>query len=376
MFGINDQYFMDMQIAGKQIPVNHTTVQTMSVIQNALIHVPTLEVTFLDVDGRLAKTPVSDGEQVEIMFGHSLRMDNVEPINFRMFGPPSLRPVEGGSLVSFKAMLDAPKYLRGMVDKSYKGTASDVIKQVAGEVGLTADVHSTQDKQVWLPQRKPFSSWIAHVVDHAYAGAQSAMVHGVTETKKLLFKDLSKLANEPGKKKLVYGNYKPGQIMVLDYEVVPKAGVMNNWIGYGSRTVQQGLDGVIKDLDKVDVTRLSSSLEMSSAVKNLVGAVRSEFSPLNAGNVHEKFFDAFHQNRRIKSTFSLDIHVLTPQFTDLHLYDTCDLELMDPSSRTPNSNYSGTYIVTGKVRYIQGTRYWEKLTLTSQGKNGSVEGMV
>ena len=105
---------------------------------------------------------------------------------------------------------------------------------------------------------------------------------------------------------------------------------------------------------------------------DIVGALgefgsRIDFLPLDTGNVHKKWLDAQHQNTRIASTFAFDVNILTDRPSHVDLLDLVSFNPVDPVTGQPASNVVGDYIVTAINKTIHGSRYWEKLTITSNG---------
>jgi hypothetical protein len=370
MYTFGDNSFVQIKINGEEIAVNPSTLLQLQVTENMDYIVPSLKLALLDTHrGLIGKKAVGDGSIIELVLGNDKKADSTKPIRFRVMGMPKWAGEEE-PVVAMAAFLDCPKYMRGMPTKSYGGTSAEAIAAIAKDCELEARVPVTNDKQNWLPQAKSNAGMVKNICDHGWASPTSAMVVGLGEDRILRYVDLSKAALEKPIKRFVKGTLKEASdILILETEVKGASGVLNSYAGYGARVVQHAMDGSIVEHTSIAATRLSRKTGVNKELQEKIGISRSVHLPFDCGNTHKNFGLAKHQNLRNRVLYSLDIHVLVDRFSDVHLFDLCEIVLGDASGKSSNGTYSGKYFLTAKARALQGNRYAEKLIFTSQGPN-------
>lgn len=364
MQGVEGQWSGGMIIGGYEIPLNPSVLTSFNLFNSIHQSLPSLDVTFKDDGAHIINSlGIGDGTPVSITLGDGKNGDTGS-MSFKVVGDPQSKPGYSTEIVSFSAVLDHLPYMRKIISGSTKGTSGDAIAMAASQAGLKTEIDSTNDSMVWLPNNKPLAAFVRHVAERGWASATSCMLTGVTDGSLLRYKDLDKIIS--GGASVEYG---VNGIPVLQHVITSKSHVQNNIAGYGSTSTTLMGDGSFKELAKIGMrmigNRAAAGAEMSASLGSLGG--RIETRPLDAGNTHDKWAEAQHQNRRIKSNFAFDVNILIDVLTDeSKILNGSDLMLYSKATGGILTSVTGSYIITSKVRSLMNNRYFEKLTLTAQ----------
>jgi hypothetical protein len=370
MFKLNDQYSTELKINDIQFPLNGSTFDSLFIIENVNHYLPSINMIMRDPTGLFGdKFYIGNGSKVSIKIARSDE-ENVDEDVFLMKGVPATN--QGRGLVESKlyGVLDFPNYMYQVPKKAINGNSSEAIEEIAADCGLQAEVDKTNDKMAWLHNRKPYCMWAHNIADYGWVDDSSCMSLAVSCNKKLMYKNIDKLATANATAKLSM-NDKEDWILVSEYKILNRSSQLNQIMGYGLKVLQDGLTESTENL-KNTVTKMTSNLEIGNDIKSKISHVRVQQMPFDCGNTHKNYARALHQNRRIRALYAIDIQILVQYVTGINLYDVVELELIDPIRYERNEAFSTKYIVTGKTRAIGGSRYCEKLTLTTQGRQTSL----
>lgn len=361
-YGIKGQYELSIDIEGQEVVATASNVGKLNIIETYQMHLPSLELSFQDDSGKFLGA-IGDGSKITINFGDG--RGGGEKSVWSVQGVPQMDHGQNSYIISLNALLDNIAYSRKVLTGFYEGTASEVVARIAGEVGLKANVGSTSDKQVWLPNNRPIAGFVKSVVGHAYSGAQSVFANAITETGELRMKDLSTLIGGGT-------NFGLGGIPILTYNVRSLAGVANHNRAAGSHTSGYDMEGTFKELTDVTATFIGSALGFSAGTKESFGALGGRLDKIvrEGGNTHEKYLEARHQNKRLRGMYSTDLNVMTDVFSGVSVMDGVTAtppSLITHSNSTVEQRLMGNYIISSKTRSLQGTQYFERLVFTTQG---------
>ena len=98
--------------------------------------------------------------------------------------------------------------------------------------------------------------------------------------------------------------------------------------------------------------------------------------PPDYGNTSDKYDKGIYQNFRGLNTFTNIVYVLIMEASEVNLLDVVTYNEGNSTSGSSVSAVNGNYFVTGKTRLIQGTHYYEKLELSSQGVSTDKKGKL
>ena len=365
-FGVEGQWEASLLIGGMPFPINPSTVPTLNLISTVHQNLPSLQLTLMDTEGEFAKILAQgDGTPIALTLGDG--KSGITTADLIIQGNPHIKHGASAFVCTISAVANAVSYMRKIPKGPYEGTANGAIKKLASEAGLSFQGDSTADKQVWLPNGKPIAGMVKNIMHHAWNGDSSAFVNAVTPEKKLILKDLGALKGASGE---MFGG-PDAQIPMLDWQVVSKGGAANHNRGGGSTSVGFDSEGVVKELNKVPVKLLSNSLGLGAATAAALGDLGGKIDSIvrSAGNTHEKFHEAVHQGTRIRSQFNLDLIVLSDIHSGAELLSVVGAVPPSFSAKKigPMPEFSGSFVVSAKTQSLTRSRYFERITLTTQG---------
>lgn len=277
------------------------------------------------------------------------------------------KPLMAGSLFTLEGVLDVPKYLHNSSRNPITGTSSDVLRQVAQTAGLEFEGVGTNDSQVWLPMNRRLFQFARYVANAGFATENSAMLLAVDLTKKMVYRDVT--AMDSPKHTLGLMNFDSGKVIpVTSVQPVASPGALNHIAGYTLSTVEQDLESeTVHSRNKAVGTTINEpgDLLVNSDLRSDTREGRVAYAPVDAGNAHEHFVRAQHQNRRVLSLFSFGVYVVIPTLTDIQVLDTVSLDASMVASEDAGSSsiYTGLYRVVHKVVYGKPGQLVEKLLL-------------
>lgn len=379
---VEKQVQIKMTVNGTDVPVTGSSFQSLSIIQSTTQKLPTLEFTFKDPDNSLHDlTQLVEGAKIGIVLHSDNGRDKGKPyeVMFRCIGSRAM--IQGNQLIfTASGIYDSAKFLGGVVTKAEKGTSADVVSKLAKECGLKADcLKNAADSMVWMPVRQTYSDFIHKIIAHGHAGDKSVTSVGVTDKGVLVYKDLTTLAKEGADVTVVTGDPSKASgntIVAVGYEIVDMAGMHNFLYNYGSKQVQEKMDGSAQGFDKYMATMFDNFLSIDKGIKSAVGnLVRSEYLPPDYENTHKKYYEAENQNKKGRGLFTNKVEFTTTQSTGLELYDKFNFQPILPTNNKISELWSGNYIVQAKTKFLgTGTQYYEKIRGVSQGYGSNVGG--
>lgn len=368
--GVHGQWYIDLSIAGTPLAADPYNTSRLDIINSIHQNLPSIYICHRDPTGDNSELfRFKDGDPINISIGVP-GIHIYEGMNFMVMGSPIGDPSKAQG-ITIQGVYNAPAWLRKVIDTHTDGNSHDVFTKLAGMAGLQPVVDTASDFMTWLPNRTPLVEYARFVADRAFGGGTSAFITAVTDTGKALFKDVDRII-QSGSKALLSQFYEPGSINVLSYDVTSKSHVTNNSRGYGATSMSTKNDGSVVELNKIDIRGFASSLPFGKAIAGAIGDLGNRVFqlPMMPGNTHEKWAEAIHQNMRIKSMYGFDVAVLTDTPSKLELLDKVTFQPMNRQTGQPVEVLVGEYMVTAITKTITGSRYYEKITITSQGPNG------
>lgn len=365
MFGVKGQWNAQMSIGGKPFVINPSTVPRLMWFENVHQHIPSLALTLIDKTGEFSSIASSgDGVPIDLTLGDGAT--NETSARFNIQGQPTIQHGSGYNLLHINAFLDAMPYVRSVVSGLYEGSSSAVLAKIASNVGLSFSGVSTADSQVWLPNNKTLASFVRHVSGRGYIGANNCVMAAVDSLRTLIYADITN-PNSGGETISSGGD----GINLIDYEASTTAAVNHNR-GYGSTSSFYDAEGTFKEFNKIMVSLFSNVLGISQANVSAIGGLGGRLDNIirPAGNTHDKYQEALHQNRRIRSLYNTDLKLLLANVTRTPLLSTVEAVPYDFSTGKPSPILTGKYILSGRTRSLYRSKYIENLVVTSSGFGG------
>ena len=361
------QVGIEISMSGDKIPLALGGVKEVMIVQNAKTLVPQMRCTVYDLDGTLHDLAPADGTIVGI--GLDEGRGPLEPMSFRLCGGPKVHAAGTALSFTMSGYLNSMTYMREQVAQAFTGSSSDVISQLASQVGLIPkDIAPTNDSQVWLPQPISYAKFIQSIANHGYADGNSVMATAVTERGELLYKNITQEMVKPATQ--TFWNLEdPGTgVWILHWEVLSQAAVLNHLFGYGTKIIEEQLEGAATTLDKYVATLMNGTIGAATDLIEGLKTVRNVYVPPNAGNTHENFMQAKYQNLRGAATFTGKLEIITNVPTGVELYDPVETQIVLPHTYKLSPIYSNKFLVTAKTRCMRSPNtYYEKIELSNQG---------
>lgn len=381
MLRIRDDLFMGLVIGGRDYPLEATGFTSMKIVSTRDTSVPMLEFRVVDsLNFFTSKVTLADGVQLQVLVGTS--KEEFATYNFRVYGFTEVK-VNGASQYTIIGYLDVPLYFLATANAALTGSSSSVLKQIAGLAGMGFSGTPTSDSQVWLPINARYCQWAREIAAHGYASDQSFMTLGVTPDKVLIYRDVMAMNlsqsmaaftnTEPQVKKQVY--------QMTDNRSFTRSGTNNAaGGGYGHLLVNQVAGAQLQSTkSKVGFRRFSPFLEVNKDVKAVVqgaagspGVQHVEFTPINCGNTHSRYWEARYQNQRIGRLFSMGATWMTEARTGIDILQPVRYMPSTAPGSTGSSGKEqaqGVYVVTAKSIVAQMGNYFERFEAYSFGSN-------
>ena len=354
-------------------PVNG--IQSMTIFIKYVYAVPAVVIVVEDKENSVgSKYRLEDGARIEIEYG---RGGNVRKDPFRIYKVE--RDISNSTaFYTISAWYDSVKWFVDGTTKSYKGSSSSVVQQLAQECGLDAQVDPTSDSQTWLGGGAKRYVFARKIAQRGRASDKSLMLLGC-QPGLLLYKDINALDYAAPKARFVIGGDpaggNPPTYGVTSHKLIVPSGVRNLAVGYKEKTLDQNIyeskDNPMYEAVEVKLrgSRPAMNQDIASQVKTPVlqtGLVKSR-------NTYEEYNLAKHQNARgIAIATNCGMEMVTPWGTQINLFDPIEViipagALGASTNRTARDPNAGPYFVLGRIISFQGANYAEKLLAYREG---------
>jgi hypothetical protein len=252
-----------------------------------------------------------------------------------------------------------------------KGTSAEVIGRIATRCGFPNYIkNDTADNQVWIQRNMRFHEFANFIARHGYASDSSCMQLAVDLSGALIYKNI--IAKAQSVESFDTAKFGNSSLIATDYKMKNRSGLLNALSGYADATIKPSImSGTVERIATVPVTKLTEKMMVNQAVYNAIEKSRVLFAPIDCGNVHPNYVKAKYQNERIAATYALSLELITPEVTQIKVLDFIDF-LSRKTEEKNDKSYSGTYLVTGRVIYVQGINYYEKIEAVRHGLNATV----
>lgn len=383
IIGQNDSFVGSLFINDTYYPIVPQAFHELRVSSSIYSYLPTLRAVVEDPMGRLVneinaaegQSVLGDGAKIALGMGKRID-DDIKHRRFRVVSTPRVTRLGASPVVTINALSDAFKWFNGLKTGAINNTSAGAIEDMALECGVGVHTpHPTNDQMAWICRQQSYAQFATRMCLNGWASDESCMSLGMDVDRVLRYVDVSQLATERPTFTARYlsnierANEKDDKtyITVMDVQV-KTAGAANLLGGYSARLFGSNIKGEKFEHTDVDVVKGGNFLDVNTDVKTDVDLSKSTFMPLDAGNCHDNYAKAQHQNLRLGLMHKVFVDIYYEQCTDARLFDTMELDLTDAIERTGNNNYSGVYFVIAKAYGVNGGRYFEKLRLVSNSR--------
>ena len=373
-FVVDGKYRLEVTINNRVLSETSNIIDEVAIHESINQSLPTVDLKFVNLDNLLEDNPLTDGSQVDIDLtilqnGQEEELLRLETVLWSY----ESTDITEGTRIKLHCVLSAPDFFEGRIE-SINGSSFEVFNLVAERSGMQLISDSSIDKQVWIRPGIRGNVWLNDVINHSWASPKSAFVYAVTRERELLRYNLDERASrnpiwffKPERE--FFGEVYGDNVIKFKYpQFSSQSGLLNTFFGYG------------RDLSTFNVdSGETTSHKPTSFVKrtNFMNLNNNRETPQrrdslgfdNALNVHENYFNAYAQNMRIKSFYSINVDFLSLYFQNVKLLDRVSLQLNDESRQEKQQTYAGEYFVQGISTILDTTNIVRRFSLTREGLN-------
>lgn len=371
-FEVEDRLYTRLKFAGKEFPfLRVNSVNFIHMSASAKIGVPMFHLSVNDPNGYFEREKIlGDGIPVEISVAPRPDSPIVHTYEFRI-NSVNKQHTNPNTTYEIDGYLNKPKYWHNTTRQWTEGLASDVLSGICDECDLEYDGESTADYQVWWPGNRRYFEWAWYVARRAYLSDSASLELGLDFDGKLKLKDITRL--DVADYQMSFMEPRPGFILATDIQPTTRSGSPNHLSGYQDARVYQKLMNnaaefnVYDNVLEVAPTKGERSFTRNKVIQGETTAARTQFGPLDFGNTHPKYERAIYQNARMDALFGLTVAVVTPEATNVKLFDNVEIVINypeDPYKPRYSRHLSGIYKVVSKAIYINGMNYYERFVMS------------
>lgn len=339
-----------------EYPLDEMNILNMLHMQSSTMgKLPTCHFVVTDATGLIAKMKITDRTPIDIVINKNgvRRIYRFVLHNWRRDDGPL-------PMYHFDGYAAAPKYWSGTSNKSYRGTSSDVLSQIAAECGLGYVGAATNDLQYWLQRNMPYSTFAKYIAAHAYASDTAHLVLGVDLNGRMKFQDVRGIKPTA---KVAYQSETQDAFVAQFFQPTTSSGVANAVNGYSDMRITQSVLTDSEIFDQMTFKPDSKKVLINPKVRAQVGQSNVTFGPLDFGNVHPNFEKAKYLSSRFNAVAALGAQFLFNSVTELDLLTRFTFS----TSATSPGEYDGVYTVANRIIYVESSTYAEKIIAVKDG---------
>jgi hypothetical protein len=372
IYNIQNLVYISLNVNGIDINLDGLTFDTFVIRDHCQYFVPTLQCTITDRAKIFDNNPIVEGSLITLIISR-YKNSLVPATTFRVFRN-TIKKDKDSKTYSLSCYMDLHDYVFNKIIKSYTGTSSSIVKQIASSNNLQSDIDTTNDSQVWKCSNMSQAHFIKHILlPAAYIDTSSTFLQAVSSySNKLLFKNLNLINyNSPIKKLSDKPSDTKADLLIMEHKPDIKSGLNATTGGYGltSQSYDITTGNITVNTGAVVNKNGNTNILLN---KTLTGNVTKKiFSPINVGNSNPKYDTAIVQNRRLQSLYSYNLDVLINDDSTIDLFDPINISVSQGITAGSEDEISGSYFVYAKARIASSTGYYEKLCLTRNNINVS-----
>lgn len=340
------------------------TLTELNLTESVKFHVPLLYLQLEDGIDFFNKFSFTDGCRIRVTI--LINSKTFQQVEFRIFNHNTTLTTVGRT-VTIDAYLNCPKYWFTSACTAYRGSTSQVMKQIATLCDFGSDCDSTQDSQLWMQGNMTYSDFVRYLTQRGFAGKGSYMMSGLTLSKSLIYKNVNKLPDS-GIKVATF-NQSEGFFLATDFSITSNSGLNNGGGGgYASLLRMQTMSSA-KDTtyNKLDVKKKESNVNIDTTVVEEVKRSKTMFSHFNPDQ-SLNFWEGVYQNDRYARLYTVNCNMIINSPTPLTLLTPYTLSAYNANGVIDTKN-SGVYIVDTRCIVIRGNKYAERISACRMGVN-------
>ena len=373
-FNVNNHYKLEVTINGVLLSNTSNVLEELVIHESINQSLPTLDLTFINSSDLIESTPLTDGSKIDINLTilqngqkeEELRMETV------LWSYEATEQSEGVRLV-LHCVLSAPDFFESRIE-SVNGSSFDVFNLMAQRSRMTLVSDASIDKQVWIRPGVKGLVWLNDVINRSWSSPRSSFVYAVTRDRKLLRYNLDERASRNSKwtfqpeREFFNEEYSDIAIKYKYPKFSSQSGLLNTFFGYGKRLSTFDVDqGGFVDHRATSFVKRTNFMNLNNERE-----VPQRYDSLgfgNSQNMHSNYFNAYAQNMRIKSFYSLNVDVMSTVFKDVSLLDRVTLQLNEEATSSKRRTFAGEYFVDKISTILDGSFVTRRYSLVREGFN-------
>lgn len=375
---INSLYDVDIVVNGVTL-MNKGYASGLKCIitEDVTESIPSCTLEFLSSGDFLDNLAVVDGTPIMIS------IDAVDPLlnskkvyNFRVSKLTAF-PRQQTYYYKITGLLDCYEMFRSAAPYAQNSSSSDLFKAVATKNNLSAVIHPTNDKQLWVASEQNLGKWLSNVAMHGWASSTSGMLWFMDKEGVLNYIDIDRQIFESSEPVV----FSPGRTTIENIEdtkiinfssfsMQTRSGeenLFNN--GYGGEN--RYFSTVSYDWNSFNPNQVRASSNIVNINKELSQGLEENFCEFDTGNYHSNYFLARDQNLRVLSTYSTYITLSCDLFRDIHLGQVGTIKSQSDISQRQDTTANQKNIINRIDTIITNRGVSMQVTLCEQGYDGT-----
>lgn len=323
---------------------------------------------------------LGDGVPLEVVVAPAPDSPIIHTLNFRI-NNAAKRHSTPNTVYDIDGYLDVPVFWHASAIEPVDGMSSDALATIADACGLELDDDVfTDDYQIWWPGNRRYFQWAWDVCTHSYASDTACLQIGLETDKRLIRRDVNQL--ESVDHKMSFMEPREGFILATDVQPFTRAGASNHVSGYKRGHVYQDLMNNVAQLnvldEKVEVQATGGEVSflLNKKIRQQVSRASVRFRPLQFGTTHLKYERAAYQNGRYASIFGTGVRIITPEATEVKLFENIEMPINypeDPTKPRYSEHVSGIHKIETRGIYVNGFGYYEHFTAIRRAYGSETE---
>jgi hypothetical protein len=377
MYRIEGSYVVNILIDGNAFDESTNALDVLEIQESALQALPTITLEFLNDGSLVDLNPIVDGSKIKISL-EPIQVSEVfaaEVYEFRVF-TCDIAQATAGWKFRLQGYLDIPDMLSAK-SEAFRGTARDVFSQVASRNQMTLDADPSLDLMTWIRPGVRGHVFLTNVARHAWSDNISAFSFVIRRNKDLVLANLTRRHARKVDWKFLsrlptasnYESLAADEILYSAEDTVVSNAFGHANFSYGYGRVTGTHEVLTGNHPLITISEVQKTTKFLQVDKGLRQNQKSEFLPIDVGNVHANYNRAYMQNLRLLSFYSSRVKVTTVIPKNVKLLDRVNLELYDNTRQVPSASYAGEYFVDKIVTRVTPLRISRTISLLREGIN-------
>lgn len=367
IFGVKGQWKCLVKI--NDLELEPESIQNLTIIEEAGNILPVIELQLSVISNTLFEA-INNASVLRIML---TKDDEKEDLfsEFFIMKNHNLPATPGAHVINIKGILNVQSYWLNQEIISYDDSAVNAIAACLQENGMTPEIkHPSADRQKWIRYNQTAQRFISETLKHTYGDDNSAYSIGIGHDKRVVIADLTKVLQEVPKENLmsfstksegakVYNLIQPIRNNFGFYDTLTKAG--RSILNFDQ--IRGTYKSYVYNPDKITTSDMPS-LDKFNRV--------SAFDHMN-DNTHDNYYLAtLTQSGNLAKLSNFATYVeFGNQYIDVRLLDgyTVIFPPDNTSSSLASEVYSGKWVVTKIIRFIQSNKLLSTVEVSREGIN-------